>query len=75
MKKTIAALILAAVAASPAMAKTNPHRVMTEQSYGSLAAVNTTGPIVVEYGMVVGQDPDPAIRLELQRDPTLLAGQ
>jgi hypothetical protein len=66
MKKLVigTALALAALAASPALAKT---------SHSGSSAVAADPYTVTAYGEVVGRDPDPNIRFQLLRDPMLLA--
>jgi len=67
MKKFLAAVALAALASSPALAKTHHTSAAAEQSYAS--AATAAGPnTVVEDGQVVGADPDPNIRFQLMRD-------
>jgi len=79
MKKTIAAIILAALAASPAMAKTIHHRAAPANAAaetGPYAASGYYGTTVVTgYGMVLGQDPDANVRAELTRAPAALSGE
>ena len=67
MKKLVigTALALAALAASPAFAKTHHS--------GSSAKPVADPYMVIAYGQVVGRDPDPNVRLELLRDAGLLA--
>ena len=78
MKKTIAAFILAALAASPAMAKTiNQRPAAATQASASYAAMPGTAgrSVAVGYGQILGQDPDPTVRLELERASPLFSGQ
>lgn len=78
MKKALAALILAALAASPAMAKTIRHRApVADQASLTYAAAPGYMPrdVAVGYGSVVGQDPDPTVRLELERASPLFSAQ
>jgi hypothetical protein len=82
IKKLVTAFVLATLAATPALAKTyHPRKPVTAEttgfylasksSYGSYAAADaySYGPAVVSYGVYAGWDPDPAIRLQLIRDP------
>jgi hypothetical protein len=62
MKAFAAAAALAAVVASPAFAQAPRHFHLAAQS----AALPWDA--VVEDGKVIGQDPDPNVRLELRRD-------
>jgi hypothetical protein len=62
-KTLLAVLGLAALAATPALAKKPIHRDVSS----AYASAGTPAPIV-EENRVVGTDPDPAIRSELQRD-------
>jgi len=67
MKKLVTALGLLAVLASPVLAQSRPvaHRDV-RAPYAQSAAVPSD--IVVDNGKVIGQDPDPNVRLELLRD-------
>jgi hypothetical protein len=69
MTKTFAALVLAAIAASPAMAATYHHRATT-QVYAADEAGYAYAPVganvVIENGMVAGADPDANVRLSLR---------
>jgi hypothetical protein len=62
MKAFAAAAALAAVVASPAFAQAPRHFHLATQS----AALPWDA--VVQDGKVIGQDPDPNVRLELRRD-------
>jgi len=73
MKKmllTVAAMT--ALAAAPAFAETHhPHRATTD-AYSTYAAAPgyAAGPnTVIRDGQLVGADPDPNIRYQLERDP------
>jgi hypothetical protein len=61
-KMMLTLLGLAALVATPALAKP-AHR--AQVSSGAYASVNEP---VVSDGRVIGTDPDPSIRFELQRD-------
>jgi hypothetical protein len=67
MKKLVTALGLLAVLASPVLAQSRPvaHR-DARAAYAQSAAVPSD--VVVDNGKVIGQDPDPNVRLELLRD-------
>lgn len=83
MKTIAVALAIVALAASPAFAKTKQHQKAMQQNYvasgesdSSYALANgaytasgwrTSG--VYPYDAYQGWDPDPAIRLQLMRDP------
>jgi len=70
MKKLITALTLATLVASPALAKTHHMAApAADDAYASVAAPNA----VVVDGQVVGADPDPNIRFQLERDSGLPA--
>jgi hypothetical protein len=58
MIRTLTALALAALAVSPAFAQTTRDRV----------APQWTPPPIVEDGQYRGNDPDPAVRMDLRRD-------
>jgi hypothetical protein len=81
VKKTIAAIILTALAASPALAKTphHMHRAATD-AYASSAGnpfqeeIYGNSPVAYAYGQVVGQDPDPNVRLEMERSSLRFSG-
>jgi hypothetical protein len=67
MKKLVTAIGLLAVLASPVLAKSHP----AEQRDARAAYAQSVGApsdAVVVDGKVVGQDPDPNVRLELMRD-------
>ena len=77
MKSLIAAVALAAVVATPALAQTasrravQPGQAQYNESYGRTdgqrhSAVPSND--VYENGHYVGSDPDPTVRLEMQRD-------
>ena len=84
MKKLMTALALATLVASPALAdsaKSSKARSMSGQQsyaagnagYDAFAAadngVTIGGPAIFVNGVYVGWDPDPAIRLQLIKDP------
>jgi len=76
LKKTlIATLALATLVASPAFAQSYVHRVRHANNAADNAyAAQAQNPNVVVLGnTVVGQDPDPNIRLQLLRDPIALS--
>jgi hypothetical protein len=83
MKKIIAALILAALAASPAMAKSTAkasrHHAAPVAEQAALSYAAAPGymgrNVAISYGSVVGQDPDPTVRLELERASPLFSAQ
>ena len=63
MKKLLAALAFATVAASSASAKSS-----------HTTAIPAADPyVVIAFGQVAGRDPDPNVRLEMMRDGALLA--
>jgi hypothetical protein len=68
MKKLIVGttLALATLTAAPAFAKT--HHMAAPGSDGSYASAAGPNTVIVE-GQVVGADPDPNIRFQLERDP------
>jgi hypothetical protein len=78
-KMLIATLALATLVASPAFAQSNVHRMRHGNiagDYPSAANWNYSGQnpnVVVFANTVVGQDPDPNIRLQLLRDPIALS--
>ncbi len=73
-KMLLTSIALTALVASPAFAKTHhPHRAAAPaDAYSSYAAAPgyAAGPnAVIVDGTVVGADPDPSIRFQLERDP------
>lgn len=72
-------LALTALAASPAFAKSYHARMSAAPAIASDAYAAAPGPAFVSSppvifdNKVVGQDPDPNVRLNLYRDPGLLA--
>ena len=68
MKQLVTALALATLAAAPAFAASHK---MPKTASDAYAAVNST--LVVVGGQVVGADPDPNIRFQIERDNGLLA--
>jgi hypothetical protein len=67
MKKLLlTAVALTALAASPALAKT--HHMAAPASDGSYASAVGPSAVIVD-GQMVGADPDPNIRFQLERDP------
>ena len=85
MKKLIigTSLALAALTATPSFAATRHSSMPAQQPYAAdssseaYAAADSglpiRGPAVITYGQYAGWDPDPAIRLQLLRDPGGLA--
>lgn len=82
MKKLVLGLALAsaAFATAPAFAATTHHTrqplARSDSAYENYAAApgyNATSPEVVFDNRVIGRDPDPNVRLELMRDPGLIA--
>jgi hypothetical protein len=81
--KTIVAAVALALVATPALAQKSRHRVpvgcvdarsqfnLVEMifSTGPEPQANGCAPAVYNGGRFVGQDPDPNVRLQLQRDP------
>ncbi len=63
-KMVFAILGLATLVATPAFAQKQAHR-----GYAG-AYASTVEPQVQSWGRVIGTDPDPSIRFELQRDST-----
>jgi hypothetical protein len=67
MKKLTTALLLATLAASPALAKsTHTHPSAADPG----ASVRDPDAVIVD-GQIVGRDPDPNIRFQLMRSPGL----
>jgi hypothetical protein len=80
MKKLVTALTLATLAATPAFATTYhrahaPASPMASEPNGAYAAApgnyGAGSGVVIEGGKVVGQDPDPNVRLQLLKDGAL----
>ncbi len=77
MKKLLLTTIaLAALAASPAFAKSHHSTATTtadpaDESYaaGPAAGLTSSGPAIYSNGQYAGWDPDPNIRFQLLRDP------
>jgi hypothetical protein len=76
MKTLLTTLVLASIAAAPAMARTAPDRHLrmvapwSTGAYGQsaeMAAVAPRGDDVFVNGKYAGRDPDPSIRLEIVR--------
>jgi hypothetical protein len=81
--KTIVAAIALALIATPALAQKSRYRapvgcvdapkhfslIETIFSTGPEPQANGCAPAVYNGGRLVGQDPDPRIRMQLQRDP------
>jgi len=69
MTKTFAAIVLAALAATPAMAASTHHRATT-QAYAAddsgYAYAPANSNVVIENGVVAGADPDANVRLNLR---------
>ena len=68
-----AATILVAALASPTLAAPAKHRNQVSNSAttsNGRAAYGASGNVVTLGNRVVGQDPDPNIRLQILRDPT-----
>ncbi len=81
MKKLLigTSFLLATLAATPSFAASRHSQVRALQSYASgteayaaADGVTVSGPAIYAYGVYAGWDPDPAIRLQLARDPGLL---
>ena len=66
MKKLITVMGLLATLASPAMA--NVHADSQAARAAHAQAATASSDVVIVDGKVVGQDPDPNVRLELRRD-------
>lgn len=74
MKNFVAGLALAMMAAVPAYAAKHHVRSDSDDANGAYAAADqgyVQSPAVMFDGKVVGADPDPNVRLSLQRDPEL----
>jgi hypothetical protein len=75
MKKLVTAVVLAALVATPAFAAKKRHTISQQaaaaQAYAPGDQYVTAGIsyVVISNGRVVGQDPDPNVRLNLLRDP------
>jgi hypothetical protein len=65
LKIAVAALGLATLVASPVLAK---------PAHQQAAQVDVSDVVVAPNGKVLGADPDPAVRLQLQRDWTAGSG-
>jgi hypothetical protein len=63
MKILLAAAALAALVTSPAFAQT-----ARQYPAESAWAASVPSDAVIDEGMIIGQDPDPNVRLELRRD-------
>ncbi len=78
MKKILTALALAALASSPALAKSHHMAApASDEAYATAPGYYVAGPYaVVVDGQVVGADPDPTVRLDLLRqgNPAEVAG-
>lgn len=70
MKKLLTAVAFAALVATPALAKT--HNMTTPASADSYAFAAGPNAVIVN-GEVIGADPDPSIRLQIERDYDSLA--
>jgi hypothetical protein len=77
MKRTIAALILAAAAATPAMAQTyvysdgmTAYPAQAPVSYGLYGDIRQWDPRIINP--TFAQDPDPNVRLQLQNQSDLI---
>ena len=74
MKKLVLAAALAALVATPALAQyqyaTAPHHVGMDRLAGvrAQALPSVGGTTVIVDGQYAGADPDPNVRLQLQRD-------
>jgi predicted S18 family serine protease len=66
MKKLLVTISLLAVAVSPALAKGKAHRGVSTDRKNIATSVGTSR-TVVAGGIVLGSDPDPAIRFDLLR--------
>jgi predicted TIM-barrel enzyme len=69
MKKLLIAVAFAALVATPALAKTHSTTARASDAYAFAAAPDA----VIVNGQVVGADPDPNIRFQIERDHGLLA--
>lgn len=67
MKKLLSAAALVALIATPAAAKTYPNRPMHQASV-SLGSPQTVDNLAFRGAQLMGQDPDPRVRFELERD-------
>jgi hypothetical protein len=74
-KTLLTAVSLAALVATPAFAQ--KHRAHVQDAYASAAEPayqGYQGGTVVSGGRVIGADPDPQVRFELERDATTYMG-
>jgi hypothetical protein len=76
MKTKLAiAAALAAVLTSPALAAPPKHRAPvshdTMNAYGAATPYSSRGDVVMFGSRVVGEDPDPNIRSQMQHDPAV----
>jgi len=68
-KAIVSALAMVALLATPALAKSRKHPAPVGQGIYNTAAPNAVGSTAVEAdGRIIGADPDPQIRTQLQRD-------
>jgi hypothetical protein len=69
-KTLVATLALAALLASPAVARTlSKHHEHLLPGYGLTGSLKIQDPnVVIADGRVIGRDPDPNVRLEMRRD-------
>jgi hypothetical protein len=70
MKKLLTAVAFAALVATPALAKT--HHMTAPASADSYAFASGPDAVIVN-GEVIGADPDPNVRLQIERDYGWLA--
>jgi opacity protein-like surface antigen len=68
MKKLLLAAALAAVAVSPAFAAKNHRTTANDPANQTYASAPPNSDIVIDNGRVIGTDPDPFIRGQLQRE-------
>jgi hypothetical protein len=72
---TAAATVLIAGLASPAFAASKKRNQVSNEAARTYGAANPRGPytpngsVVIFGNRVIGQDPDPNIRLQMRRDP------
>jgi hypothetical protein len=70
-KMVFAALGIAALIATPALAQKQTHRARVSAPYATNAV---SAPVFSNDGRLIGTDPDPRVRFELQRDSTVYSG-
>lgn len=74
MKTLMTAVALAALIASPAFAATKKVTTQVRATAAQSYALAPPSSAVVVDGQVIGADPDPNVRLQLQRDGEQLNG-